>query len=132
MRKILFYISVIIVLFATDAAATAQNTLAHSIVRCYDYFLHFNGYDEYILTDVEIIDRGEAIGVVLLSPEGFEQNLVYNVSNMLPIYASARILDVESRDFLMDKGIRMSEVKKLAYAAKMRATELRNGWPPRK
>lgn len=116
-----------IVLLSTAVTVAAQETLVQSIVRHRDFFLFLHGYDECMLVDVEVLDRGEAIGVVLLSAEGFEQNLVFKMSNMLQIYTKSRVLDKESRELLSDTGIRMSDVKKLAYAAKIRAAERARG-----
>jgi len=126
--KCTFFLVISIILIYVSVAAAAQETLARIIVRHRDFFLHLNGYDECMLADVEILDRGEVIGIILLDPEGFEQNLVYNMANMLQMYAKSRILDKDSRDFLMRESIRISEVKKLAYAAKIRAAELARVW----
>jgi len=122
------FLCVIFSAFLMAVAASAQETLAQSIVKYRDFFEQLNGYSDYLLGDVEDIERGKLLGIILLSPEGFEQHLVFDVSNMKLIYANARILDKNSRAFLLDTSIGMSEVKKLAAAAKIRAEELKRGW----
>jgi hypothetical protein len=108
--------------------AAAEETLTKSIVLHRDFFLHLDGYSDYLLYDVVNLEDGKQLGIVLLSPEGFEQQFVFDAMTMRPIFANARILDKESRDFLIDASINMSEVKRLAYAAKVRAAELKRGW----
>ena len=125
--KILLLFVIFSVLFLVTAAS-AQETLAQSVVKYRDFFERLNGYSDYLLSDVEEIERGKLLGVILLSPEGFEQHLVFDVSNMKLIYANARILDKDSRAFLIDTSISMSEVKKLAAAAKIREEKLKRGW----
>jgi len=128
MRVKIFILCVIFSAISMAATASAQETLAQSVVRYRDFFEQLNGYSDYLLSDVEDIERGKLLGIILLSPEGFEQHLVFDVSNMKLIYANARILDKSSRTFLIDTSIGMNEVKKLAAAAKIRAEELRRGW----
>jgi len=126
MRKsILLFFAILLVLFSSPA--TAFETLAQSIVKHRDFFAQLNGYSDCLLIDVEVIDR-KSIGIILLSPEGFEQHFVFETTSIIPIYANARILNKKEREFLMDTSIKMSEVKKLAMAAKTRAEELRRGW----
>jgi hypothetical protein len=125
LRKLFLYVANIVLFFAV--AAEAQETLAQSVVRHRDFFVQLNGYSDCLLIDVEVIDR-KSIGIILLSPEGFEQHFVFDATSMIPIYANARILSKNERDFLFDTSIKMSEVKRLAIAAKTRAAELRRGW----
>jgi hypothetical protein len=106
----------------------AQDTLMQSIVRHHDFFIQLNGYSDCLLSEVEVLDDGKSLGIILLSPEGFEQHFVYDIASMRPIYAKARILSKDDREFLIDTSIQMSEVNKLAKAAKIRAAELRRGW----
>ena len=112
--------------FAT--ATTAQETLIQSIVRHHEFFVQLRGYSGYLLNDVEVLERGKSLGVILLSPEGFEEHLVFDVASMRPIYSNARILNKNDRAFLIETSIQMSEVGKLARAAKARAAELRREW----
>jgi len=121
------YLFAIFMILLFTAAAEAQETLTQSVVIHRDFFVQLNGYSDCLLIDIEVIDR-KSIGIILLSPEGFEQHFVFDKTSMIPIYANARILKKSERDFLMDTSIKMSEVKKLATAAKTRAAELRRGW----
>ena|GEM_PF-6436348 len=128
MRKNLFaFFSFMMFFLCSLNTAAAQETLAYRIVRQRDFFLHLNGYSDNYICDIEIIEREKSIGIILLSPEGYEQQLVFDIASMRTIYANARILRVNERDFLAGTGIHMSEAKRLAYVAKMRAAELRHG-----
>ena len=122
------YIFAIIILIITAMAAAAQETLTQSIVRYRDFFVQLNGYTDYFLADVEALNRGEAIGAILVSPEGFEQHLVYSVKTMTPIYSNARVLNKQDREFLLNTSIKMTEVKNLATAAINRAMTISRGW----
>ena len=124
--KLLIYI-IFLLLFITTVTA-AQEPLIQSIVRHRDFFIQLNGYDDLLLTDAEVLDNGKSFGVILMSQEGLEQHLVFDVSSMNTIFAKARILNKADREFLFDTSIKMTEVKRLAYAAKMRAEELRRMW----
>ena len=123
-----FVFCVIFFTFLTNAAA-AEDGLARSIVQHRDFFLRLNGYSDCLLNDIMDIERGKLLGIILLSPEGLEQRLVFEAATMRQVYASARILDKRLRVYLMDTSIRMNEVQKLAYAAKLRAAELSRVWP---
>jgi len=124
-RKLLLCAMLGVLFFAT--AAAAQETLAQSIVRHRDFFVRLYGYSDYLLSDVEALDD-KSLGVILMSPEGFEQHYVFDIETMIPKYVNARILNKADREFLIDTSIKMTEVKKLAEAAKIRAEELRRGW----
>ena len=128
MRKYLFaFFPFMMLLLCPSNTEAAQETLAHRIVRQRDFFLHLNGYPDNYICDIEVIEKGKSIGIILLSPEGFEQQLVFDIASMRILYANARILSKYERDFLTGASIRMSEAKRLAYAAKMRAAELSRG-----
>ena len=128
MRKYLFaFFPCMLFLLCSFYTASAQETLAHKIVRQRDFLLHLNGYSDSYIYDIEVIEKEKSIGIILLSPEGFEQQLVFDIASMRTIYANARILRKNERDFLTGASIHMSEAKRLAYAAKMRSTELRLG-----
>jgi hypothetical protein len=119
---------IFLILFLATTAAAAQETLAQSIVRNREFFVKLNGYEDWMLSEIEVLERGKLLGIVVLSPEGFEQHFVFEVATMLPVYANARILGKDAREFLADTSIKMSEVKKLAEAATTRAAELQRGW----
>ena len=121
------FLCVILLLLFFAVSAAAQETLVQSIVRHREFFLQLNGYSDSLLTDVEVIDNGKALGIMIISREGFEQHLVFD-SNMNTIYAKARILNKAERQFLIDTGISMNEVKRLAAAAESRVVELRRIW----
>lgn len=127
MKRALFLCVIFILLFFAGTAAAVQDTLAQNIVRHRDFFVNLNGYEDCLLSDIEIIERGK-LGVILLSAGGFEQHFVFDVQTMAPIYANARILSKNDRKLLIDTGIKMSEVKKLAKAALLRAAELKKIW----
>jgi hypothetical protein len=125
MKKYILLITFVLLISAS--LASAQEFFVHSIVRHRDFFLQLRGYSDYSLCDVEVIER-EKIGVILLSPEGFEEHLVFDTASMSTVYANARILNKDARSFLIETSIRMSDVNKLAIAAKKREEELRQGW----
>jgi hypothetical protein len=127
MRVIKLFICIIILALVISPVA-AEETLIQSIVKYRDFFVQLDGYSDCLLCDIESLERGKSIGVILLSPEGFEQHMVFDVGSMKPVYANARILNKTERNFLVDTSIRMVEVKKLAESAKMRAAELQLGW----
>ena|GEM_PF-5194756 len=124
--KLLFCVVLLVLFLAT--ASTAQETLIQSIVRYHEFFVQLRGYSGSLLSDVEVIERGKSLGIILVSQEGFEEHLVFDVASMTPIYSNARILNKDDRVFLIETSIQMSEVSKLARAAKIRAAELRREW----
>ena len=129
MRKILIFYTIILVLLVNKTAAAAvQDTIIQSVIQQREFFVQLDEYSDCLLADVEVLDRGESIGIILLTTEGFEQHIIFNIKTILPIYAKARILSKSDREFLFDTSIRMTEVKRLATAAKLRAAELKRGW----
>lgn len=127
-KRLTFCIIFFVLLTHITAMAAVQDTIIQSVVKQREFFVQLNGYSDYLLADVEVLDRGESIGVILLTTEGFEQHLVFDIKTILPIYAKARILSKPDREFLIDTSIKMTEVKRLATAAKLRAEELKRGW----
>jgi hypothetical protein len=104
--------------------ATAHEKLLRGIVRHHDFFLQLRGYSGYLLNDVEIVERDKTLGIVLLSPEGFEQHIIFEIVSMTPIFSNARILNKNDRESLIKASIDINEVYKLATATKNRIEEM--------
>jgi len=123
----MFFCAVFLAMLFNTASAT-QETLIQSIALHHEFFIKLRGYSDHLLSDVEIIERDKSLGVILISPEGFEEQLAFDVASMNVIYADYRILSKDAREFLKETSIHMSEVRKLARAVKNRIEEMRQGW----
>jgi len=124
----LFLCVIFFILLLSTTSASQEILLVQNIIHHRYFFARLNGYSDYLLSDVEVIERGKTIGVILLTQEGFEKHLVFDIATMLPIYSNGRIQSKPERERLIGTSIHMSEVIKLAEVAKIRAAELLRGW----
>ena len=80
------------------------------------FFADLEGYDDYMLCDVERVSK-DRIGLVLLSTAGFERHVVFDVASYKVLYDDSFIPERSLREKIAETGIRVADVRKLAKVA---------------
>ena len=120
MKRLYAVLVLCVVLFWVAPAFGGQETvlpsLVKGVVRNMDFFTRpcvLWGYEDCFLYDVNRMNR-ERIGVRLISPTGFEFNLVYDVDTLDVIYRDMFIPEKAKREVLRRESISVADAIKLA------------------
>ena len=118
-RRILTIFILSMVLFVMATPAHAMPKLVLDIVSNGDFLAKLEGFDDYMLCDVEKISQ-DRLGLVLLSAVGFERHIVFDVSSHKILYDDSFIPARALREKMASASIRVVEAKRLAKLALLR------------
>jgi hypothetical protein len=93
--------------------------VAVEVIRNRDFFIKpwiLWGYENCFLHDVNRLNEGR-IGVILLSPSGFEIQVLYDVETLDAVYTDMRVSEKSKREIMRRKSLLVSDAVKLAKSA---------------
>ena len=120
MKRFFAALSLCVMLFWAVPAFGEQKTSLPSVVEGVvlnrDFFSRAGvlwGYEDCFLHDVNRLND-ERIGVVLISPSGFEIRLVYDVNTLNVLYLDTLLPKKSSREAMRRESVSVADVVKLA------------------
>ena len=108
-----FWIAALCLLLLASHRADALPRLVEEVVKNKEFFATFEGYDDHYLYDVHTIGEGR-IGLVLLSPLGFEIRLAMEKKGGRAIYENILVPEKSKRVAMRQVSISMADAVKLA------------------
>ena len=96
--------------------AAAVPPIVEKVILHRQFFSELEGYDDYLLCDVERVSK-DRIGLVLLSTAGFERHLVFDIASNKVLFDDSFIPERTLREKLREKGIRIADARKLVSLA---------------
>ena len=110
---------ILLVVPAFGEEKAALPFVVEGVVRNRDFFSRpwvLWGYENCFLYDVNRLNN-ERIGVVLISPSGFEIRLVYDVNTLDAIYREMFVPEKSKREAMRRESISVADAVKLANRA---------------
>jgi len=101
---------------ASGGQERALPPVVESVVRNLDFFARpwvFWRHENHFLHDVNRLND-ELIGVTLISPSGFEVNLVYDVSTLKIVYRNSSLHRRHRREAMRHESISIADAVRLA------------------
>ena len=120
MKRFFVALLVCVMLFGAVPAFCGQETALPSVVegiaRNLDFFAQpwvLWGYENHFLYDVNRLNK-ERIGVVLISPSGFEVRLVYDLNTLDALYLDMSVHEKPKREAMRRESVSVADAIKLA------------------
>ena len=120
MKRFCLVVLLCVILFWVAPAFGGQQTVLPSVVKSVvqnlDFFTQpwaLRGYEHCFLYDVNRL-TSERIGVILISPSGFEIRLVYDVNSLAVVYMDTLLSEKSRREAMMHESISVADAIKLA------------------
>jgi hypothetical protein len=119
MKKIFIVFALCVMVLSAVPAFGQESELprvAVEVVRNRDFFARLWilwGYENCFLHDVNRLNEGR-IGVVVLSPSGFEIRVVYDVETLDAVYTDMRVAEKSEREAMRRESISVADAVKLA------------------
>ena len=115
-KEIYVIASCVILLLALPVSGDKAPPVLAKIAQNRDFFSEpwvFHEYEDYLLYDVNQMDNGR-IGIVFLSPSGWEYQGVYDTETLENVYLDVKIRKKGEREAMMRESVRIADVIKLA------------------
>ncbi|MDR1874256.1 MAG: hypothetical protein LBQ90_04480, partial [Synergistaceae bacterium] len=99
-----------------DTVPMHKSDVSDAVARYGNFIMCLDEYDDHFLYDVRPLG-GDRMGVILLSPGGYEKNLVFKASETGELISIYEHVSVPRRNFLRTlegKGILVSSARDLA------------------
>jgi len=119
MKQILAIACFSIVLLASNPALALPRhieNIMRNVVRNRVFFAGFWGHERHFLHDVERLGDGR-LGVVLLTPIGFELRMVFDLATKKMAYEEMSVPNKNRREIMRRESIFVSDAVKLAKSA---------------
>ena len=120
MKRFITALLLCVMLFSVIPAFGEQITdlpsVVISVVKNRDFFARrwiLRGYEDHFLYDVNRLEDGQ-IGVVLISPVGFEVRAVYDVNTLDVLYLDTLLPEKSRRDVMRRESVSVADAVKLA------------------
>ena len=123
MKRFRLVVLLCVILFWVAPAFGGQQTVLPSVVKSVvqnlDFFAQpwaLRGYESCFLYDVNRL-TSERIGVILISPSGFEIRLVYDVNSLAVVYMDTLLSEKSRREAMRHESISVADAIKVARNA---------------
>jgi hypothetical protein len=120
MKRISAVLALCAVLLAANPAFALPpyvENMIRNVVRDREFFAGFWGYERHFLHDVKRLGGGR-VGVVLLTPVGFELHMVFDLKTKEMIYETTSVPSKDRREAMRRESIFVADAVKIAKNAK--------------
>jgi hypothetical protein len=124
MKRISAILALCVVLLAATpvfALPPRVENVIRNVVRDREFFAGFWGHERHFLHDVERLGDGR-VGVVLLTPVGFELHMLFDLKTKEMIYETTSVPSKDRREAMRRNSIFIADAVKIAKNAKIFTT----------